>query len=140
MKHRTLSGVEIASRAAQAPSKEGQHDSRAFQLIQSPVWRITRRGICMYRAKGTFTALLLAAVALLCSTVAHAQGNSEAAKLRQLNNQLLHLHGQLNAAINSNGNSLHSQASAVIAERFAALQALIEEDPETALEFGFDGE
>src|SRR5690349_15841708 len=94
----------------------------------------------MYRVKAIFTTLLLVAATLVCSSVARAQGNSQAAKLRQLNNQLLHLHGQLNAAINSNGNSLHSQASAVIAERFAALQALIEEDPETALEFGFDGE
>jgi M6 family metalloprotease-like protein len=68
------------------------------------------------------------------------QGNSQEARLRSLNNNILNLHGQLRAASASQGNSLHSQASGVIAERFAALQALIQQDPAKALELAFDAD
>ncbi len=98
----------------------------------------TRRGIHMNRLKSLIVAVLLLTVGVIAPRTVRAQGNSEAAHLRQLNNTLLHLHGQINAAENSNGNSLHSQASAVIAERFAALQSLIQLDPMAALEVAFD--
>ena len=82
--------------------------------------------------------LALALTVLFAGTLLRAQGNSGAAHLQSLNNSLLLLHGQLQAAEASQQASLHSQASQVIAERFAALQALIAQDPAAALQLAFD--
>lgn len=92
------------------------------------------------RVKSLFAAVLLLSTLLLSAGQAHAQGNSEAARLRQLNNSLMNLYGQVVATDASQGNSLRSQASSVIAERFAALQSMIKSDPMNALQFGFDAE
>src|SRR5689334_19382201 len=68
-----------------------------------------RRGIRMFKFRLALLLLLLYA-----GTMLRAQGNSEAAHVRALNNSLLNIYGQLNAADRSQGNSLHSQASQVI--------------------------
>lgn len=82
--------------------------------------------------------LVLALALLYAGAMAHAQGNSEAAHVQSLNNSLLRLYGQLQALDASRGASIRSQASQVIAERFAALQTLIAEDPAAALQLAFD--
>ena len=87
----------------------------------------------MLRVKVALVLSFIWSASLLC-----AQGNSEAAHVRSLNNNLLQLHGQLQAANASQGASLRSLASAVIAERFAALQSLIALDPSEALQLAFD--
>jgi M6 family metalloprotease-like protein len=94
----------------------------------------------MFRVKAISAAVVLVAVTLISSSVARAQGNSEAARLRQLNNQVLSLYGQLIAADASQSRSLRSQAAPVIAERLVALQSMIKTDPMAALQFAFDAD
>ncbi len=59
--------------------------------------------------------------------------------MRALNNSLLQLHGQMQQG-GSDATAIRSQAATVIAERAAALSALIEEDPRAALSFSFSPE
>jgi M6 family metalloprotease-like protein len=63
----------------------------------------------------------------------YAQGNSAAARMRQLNNDLLRIQGQANQASPSEAAQLHSQAAAVFQERVEALVALIQTDAAEAL-------
>src|SRR5215470_3073517 len=78
-------------------------------------------------------------------SAAFAQGNStvhespRAAQVRALNNSVLQLHGQVqeNAA---NAGATRGQAATVLAQRAAALQALIQENPRVALSFAFSPE
>ncbi len=77
------------------------------------------------------TTLLAAAPALF------AQGNSEAARLRSLNTDLLRLHGLLQSAAASQQAQIRSQAGAVMAQRAAALSALIASSPAEALSLAF---
>src|ERR1041385_2739759 len=93
----------------------------------------SRKGAFMFRVRVLLLLLLVYGASLL-----HAQGNSEAAHVRSLNNTLLRLHGQIQAANASQGASLHSQASAVIAERFSALQTLVGQDPVAVTQLAFD--
>jgi alpha-galactosidase-like protein/gametolysin peptidase M11 len=63
-----------------------------------------------------------------------------AARMRALNNSLLHLHGQMQQAGPNDVASLHSQAANVIAQRAAALSKLIQNDTHAALSFAFSPE
>src|SRR5258708_31764715 len=93
-----------------------------------------------------YRAFILAAVVLLGSTAGQAQTNSTntdrpaAARMRALNNSLLNLHGQMQAAGPSDIRNLRSQAATVIAQRAAALRKLIQNDPRAALTFAFSPE
>jgi hypothetical protein len=90
--------------------------------------------------------LLMAVAMLLGSSAGLAQTNSTnadrpaAARMRALNNSLLNLHGQMQAAGRSDVRNLRSQASTVIAERAAALAGLIQSDPHAALTFALSPE
>src|SRR5258707_2709171 len=65
--------------------------------------------------------------------------SDRAAQVRALNNSVLQLHGQMQE--NSSGAAgIHSQAAIVLAQRAAALQTLIQEDPHAALTFAFSPE
>src|SRR5260370_23328313 len=65
--------------------------------------------------------------------------SDRAAQVRTLNNSVLQLHGQMQE--NASGAAgIHSQAAIVLAQRAAALQTLIQEDPHTALTFAFSPE
>lgn len=68
----------------------------------------------------------------------HAQGNQLAAQVRSLNNSVLELHGQLQSAGPGAAAGLRAQGDALLAQRAAALGALIQEDTEQALELAFD--
>jgi M6 family metalloprotease-like protein len=90
---------------------------------------------------------LLAAI-FVCSFIlsgASAQGNSSlheserATQVRALNNSVLQLHGQMEE--NASGAAgIRGLAAMVLAQRTAALQALIQEDPHAALTFAFSPE
>ncbi|HEY6129619.1 MAG TPA: NEW3 domain-containing protein [Candidatus Acidoferrum sp.] len=94
-----------------------------------------------------FPLRLLAAI-FLCTSLpsgAFAQGNSalhesqRAAQVRALNNSVLQLHGQIQE--NASGTAaIRGQAATVLAKRAAALQALIQENPHSALSFAFSPE
>lgn len=64
--------------------------------------------------------------------------SERAAQVRALNNSVLQLHGQMqeNASV-SGATGVRGQAAIVLAQRAAALQALIQEDPHAALTFAF---
>jgi len=69
----------------------------------------------------------------------HASESAQAAQVRALNNSVLQLHGQMQE--NASGAAwIRGQAAAVIAQRAAALTALIEKDPRAALSFAFSPE
>ena len=73
------------------------------------------------------------------SANSHRKESERAAQVRTLNNSVLQLHGQTQG----NGSSafaLRGQAASALAQRAAALQALILEDPHTALSFAFSPE
>ncbi|HLW79130.1 MAG TPA: hypothetical protein VKU44_05970 [Terriglobia bacterium] len=63
-----------------------------------------------------------------------------AAQTRALNNRLLLLHAQIQEATPAEAESLRTEAATVIGRRAAALSALIEENPRTALTFAFSPE
>jgi hypothetical protein len=63
-----------------------------------------------------------------------------AAQTRTLNNNLLLLHSQMQAASPSEVYFIRDQAAPLIAQRAAALTALIEENPRAALTFAFSPE
>ncbi len=82
--------------------------------------------------------ILLAAVLLLgVASTALAQGNSLAAQVRNLNNEMLRLHGQFLVASPNEQALLHSRAFAVSQQRAAALAALIAQDPSESLKLAF---
>lgn len=116
-----------------APERTEEFGARLPAL--RPARKNTIRGRGMHRSK---FGVALAVIVLYAGSWLHAQGNSEAAHLGTLNNTLLRLYGQTVAADASQQASLHSQASQVIAERFAALQTLIAQDPAAALRLAFD--
>ncbi len=65
--------------------------------------------------------------------------SARAAQVRALNNSVLQLHGQMQE--NASGAAgVHSQAAIVLAQRAAALQTLIQENPHAALTFAFSPE
>lgn len=81
----------------------------------------------------------------VCSLVvsgAFAQGSSalrespRTAQVRALNNSVLQLHGQIQQDTASAG-AVRGQAGTVLAQRAAALQTLVQQDPRAALTFAF---
>src|SRR5438552_3629389 len=96
------------------------------------------------------TSTIIAAIcSLLISSSAFAQGrgsnssssheSERAAQVRALNNSVLQLHGQIQENA-SGAAATRGQAATVLAQRAAALQALIQEDPHAALSFAFSPE
>src|SRR5262249_46908450 len=90
---------------------------------------------------------LLAAifVSSICLSGISAQGNSanthgkesvRAAQMRALNNSVLQLHGQMKENASSAA-AIRGQAATVLAQRAAALQTLMQEDPHAAVTFAF---
>ncbi len=88
----------------------------------------------------TFQVLGSFALLILCSWALNAQEKPAAARMRALNNSLLELHGQMQRAAPNEVALLHSQAAKVIAERAAALSALIQQDARQGLSFAFSPE
>jgi M6 family metalloprotease-like protein len=92
------------------------------------------------------SAFLVAMVVLVGSIASRAQTNSTptdspaAARMRALNNSLLSLHGQMQAASVNDARLLRSPAADVIAQRAAALTQLIQNNPHAALTFAFSPE
>lgn len=81
---------------------------------------------------------VLAFAAGICfSAAAFAQGNSQAGGVRQLNNELLRLHGLMQRAAPAEQAVLRGQAAPVIERREAALSAAVAENPGEALRVGF---
>lgn len=93
-----------------------------------------------------FSLRLLAAIFVCTSllSAAFVQGNSSvhesqrSAQVRALNNSVLQLHGQLQE--NASAAGVSAQAAIMLAQRAAALQTLIQEDPHAALTFAFSPE
>src|SRR5438445_2333365 len=95
------------------------------------------------------TSTFIAVILLLASGGAVAQGRGSssssshererAAQVRALNNSVLQLHGQMQENASGAG-SIRGQAATVLAQRAAALQTLIQEDPHAALTFAFSPE
>ncbi len=76
---------------------------------------------------------------LACGITAAAQGNSD--DVRTLNNRVLQLHGAVQRAANAaEVAQIRSQAAPIIAERAAALTALIRQNPGAALSLAFPRE
>src|SRR5262245_6661186 len=81
----------------------------------------------------TRTRLTCTVAALVYAGAAYAQGNSAEARTLALNKQLLQLHGQFTrAASASQQGQLRSQASPIIAARYAALRELMASNPAAA--------
>ncbi|HEY3835062.1 MAG TPA: NEW3 domain-containing protein [Bryobacteraceae bacterium] len=82
--------------------------------------------------------------ALLFITIAgglHAQPAGEVSeRVRSLNGSLLRLHGDTHGASPSQLAELRRQAHATIQQRAAALESLIQNDPDSALKLGFSSE
>ena len=73
------------------------------------------------------------------STSGSSHESARAAQVRALNNAVLQLHGQMQE--NASGAAgARSQAAVVLAQRAAALQTLIKEEPHAALTFAFSPE
>src|SRR5713101_4973463 len=90
------------------------------------------RGSRRFLRSITLANLLLAVFAAVPTGVlaqgGHASESAQAAQVRALNNSVLQLHGQMQE--NASGAAwIRGQAAAVIAQRAAALTALIEKDP-----------
>ena len=81
-------------------------------------------------------ALFLAAF-LTGAVLLPAQENPQAALVRSLNNSLLRVHGQLQAAAGNQAAALRSQGGTIIEQRTSALSALIEQDASQALQLAF---
>lgn len=81
--------------------------------------------------------LLVVLMLLGSASLALAQGNSLAAQVRSLNNEILKLHGQLLVASPNEQALIHSRAFAVSQQRAAALAALIEQNASEALKLAF---
>lgn len=97
----------------------------------------------------SISTIIAAICSLLISTSAFAQGHGansgssheseRAAQVRALNNSVLQLHGQMQE--NASGAvSIRGQAATALAQRAAALEGLIQEDPRAALSFAFSPE
>ena len=80
---------------------------------------------------------LFLAVFLTGATFLPAQENQQAALVRSLNNSVLQIHGQLQAAQGNQAAALRSQGGTIIEQRAAALSALIEQDASQALQLAF---
>ena len=78
---------------------------------------------------------VLAAVCLI--PAAYGQGSSQAARVRQLNNEVIRLHGLMETSSAAEHANIRSQAIPVMEQREAALSALIAENPGEALRLGF---
>ena len=63
-----------------------------------------------------------------------------AVRIRALNNSLLQFHGRMQQSAGGDTAPIRSEAAIVIAQRAAALSALIQEDPHAALSFAFSPE
>jgi len=85
------------------------------------------------------SSLLLSSVSAQGNSSASAREGLRAAQVRALNNSALQLHGQAQENQSSIG-AIQSQAATVLAQRAAALQALIQENPHAALSFAFSPE
>lgn len=77
------------------------------------------------------------AVFISGATLLPAQENQQAALVRSLNNSVLQIHGQLQAATGNQAAALRSQGGTIIEQRAAALSALIEQDASQALQLAF---
>jgi hypothetical protein len=69
-----------------------------------------------------------------------ARHSNHAAQVRQLNNELLRLHGEMQQISPDHWEALREQAAPVLAQRFAALGELIQRNPTEALKFAFSPE
>lgn len=102
--------------------------------ISPRIYRITFASVAM---------LVLGLATALAQNNSNNKANSDSpagARMRTLNNSLLALHGQIQAASLSDARLLHAQAATVIAQRAAALSTLIQRDPHAALTFAFSSE
>jgi M6 family metalloprotease-like protein len=81
------------------------------------------------------TAVIWAPLAL--SAALFAQGNSEEARLRQLNAETLRLRGLLQAATPGQAAQLRAQGAELLAQRQPLLESLIASSPSAALELAF---
>lgn len=79
--------------------------------------------------------LLSAVLLLACAGVAFGQGNSD--NVRNLNNRVLQLHAAAQKATPAQIGAIRSQAAPVLAERAAALEALIRRNPSEAIGLAF---
>jgi M6 family metalloprotease-like protein len=89
-----------------------------------------------------FLVIFVLAISPALAQSGHQQGqtlpeSAQAARVRALNNALLQLHGQMQGAAGAADDAIRGQAGIVIAERAAALQSLMEENPRAALSFAF---
>jgi hypothetical protein len=86
-------------------------------------------------ASGALVRLFLAAVCLI--PAAYGQGSSQAARVRQLNNEVIRLHGLMQSSSPEEQVNLRNQAVPVFDQRETALNALIAENPAEASRLGF---
>jgi M6 family metalloprotease-like protein len=110
---------------------------------------MSNRKIGAQGAKEVFFSPLRLLAAIFVSSLflsgAFAQGSSllhesqRAAQVRELNNRVLQLHGQAQENQSAIG-AIRSQAATVLAQRSAAIQALMQEDAHAALTFAFSPE
>lgn len=100
------------------------------------------RLVCPPRIVGRV--FIIFAIVLLGSTLSSSQNSPKesaaAAHMRGLNNSLLKLHGQMQQSDGNSARGLRSQAASVLAQRGAALTALIQNEPRAALTFAFSPE
>ena len=85
-----------------------------------------------------FRLAILTVIFLSGAVSLQAQGNQQADQVRTLNTNVLQIHAQLQSAGPGAAAGLREQGDALLAQRSAALSALIQQDPAQALQFAFD--
>src|SRR5215467_11587062 len=64
----------------------------------------------------------------------------EAVQLRELNNELLRIHGEMQRSASEQWTTLRDEAAPVLQQRFAALSVMIQQNPHEALKYAFSPE
>jgi hypothetical protein len=94
-----------------------------------------------------FTGIILTAIAVfalpaqnIMSDSEQARQSNDEARVRQLNDELLRIHGEMQQLSPDRWEALRNEAEPVLEQRFAALSNLIQENPKEALKHAFSPE
>jgi M6 family metalloprotease-like protein len=94
----------------------------------------------MFFAKPARSFFFSAAIALSIAALPAENTNPAGQRVRQLNNDLLRIHGYMQQIAPDQWEALREEAAPVLEQRFAALSEMIQRDPSEALKYAFSPE
>ncbi len=94
----------------------------------------------MFFAKPARSFFFSAAIALSIAALPAQNTNPAAERVRQLNNDLLRIHGEMQQIAPEQWTTLREEAGPVLEQRFAALSEMIQHNPGEALKYAFSPE